>query len=97
MDLNHKFEKVYEKRSQVEVLGLRDEYYSEENKAAKRGILDESKSLMVLKYQTGYLGRQLRMESQRVFDELGVKIFNRWQLLSECYLDKLLKNMDYMK
>ena len=61
MDLNHKFEKVYEKRSQVEVLGLRDEYYSEENKAAKRGILDESKSLMVLKYQTGYLGRQLRM------------------------------------
>lgn len=37
------------------------------------------------------------MESQRVFDELGVKIYKRWQLLGSCYLDKLLKNVDYWK
>lgn len=29
VDLNHKFEKAYEKRCQVETLGLRDEYNSE--------------------------------------------------------------------
>ena len=63
----------------------------------KKGILEESKSLIVLKYQTGYLGRQVTTESQRVFDEMGVKMFNRWQLLSEYYQDKLTKNMDFWK
>lgn len=33
------------------------------------------------------------MESQRLFDELGVKIFHRWQMVGECHLDKLLKNL----
>lgn len=56
-------------------------------------MLEESKSLIVLKYQTAYIGRQLRMESQRLFDELGVKIFHRWQMVGECHLDKLLKNL----
>ena len=97
IDINHRFERTYEKRNQTEAVNIRESYNSEEAIGAKRGILEESRNLIVLKYQTGYVGRQVRMESQRVFDEMGVKIVNRWKMLGECYLDKLLKNMDYWK
>lgn len=93
VDINEKFEKTYEKRCHTEKIGINDSYNSEQTKGLKKGVLEESKSLIVLKYQTAYIGRQLRMESQRLFDELGVKIFHRWQMVGECHLDKLLKNL----
>lgn len=54
---------------------------SENAKLAKKSVLDESPSILVLKYQAGYFGYQVRQEGQRVFDELAVKTVIRWQTL----------------
>jgi hypothetical protein len=42
-------------------------------KNQKAGILNESKNIKVMKYQTGYLNNQLCKEGKRIFESIGAK------------------------
>ena len=53
--------------------------------------------MIVLKYQTGYMNKQVCKEGQRVFDQMGMKFLERWQKIGESYLDKNIKSLDYWK
>lgn len=59
----------------------------------KKGIVEESKNLIVLKYQVGYFNKQVCEEGFRVFTEMGRKFLERWKKLGESYMDTTLKSL----
>lgn len=87
--------KGYEKRLITEKISPDDGYNSEKARSGKEGILEESKNIIVLKYQVGYLGNQCRLEGNRVFDEMGYKLVSRWQSIASSYIDRYKKNIKY--
>ena len=68
IDIDNKLSKSYDKRIELEKVGHNDTYNSEKAKDGKRGVIDESRNIIVLKYQTGYFNKQVCKEGQRVFD-----------------------------
>ena len=89
--------KSYERRCQLEKVPENLAYNSEEARDGKRGIEEESRNLIVLKYQVGYMNRQVCEEGMRVFDNMGAKFLERWQKIGESYLDKNIKSIEYWK
>jgi hypothetical protein len=49
-------------------------YTSDKIKTYKIGVLQESKNILVMKYQTGFLSNQLCKEGNRVVESFGDKI-----------------------
>ena len=79
------------KRSETEKASLNNQiqpYCSEKYRQYKTGISEESKSIVVHKYQTAYLNNQVCAESQRFFELLGNKISIRWREIGKAYHQK---------
>lgn len=60
LDIEKKMQKNFDKRSIIEKTEYGDDYNSEKARHGKRGITEESKNILVLKYQVGYFGYQTR-------------------------------------
>lgn len=56
----------YLKRLLNEGVSPKDSYLSESNSTFKQGIREESKSILVLKYQAGYMQNQASSELHRI-------------------------------
>jgi hypothetical protein len=89
INIEKRMKKSYDKRSLTEKVGIGETYMSEQTRLSHKSVLEESPSLLVLRYQAGYLGRQVRLEGQRVFDELAVKTLRKWQALAQLFLKKM--------
>ena len=59
INIQQLFFKTYLKRSAYEKIDDNMPYTSDKIKNYKLGVLQESKNMLVLKYQTGYLSNQL--------------------------------------
>jgi hypothetical protein len=70
------FFKSYMKRSGSE--SASDSYTSTNLKSHKNGVLQESKSMTVLKYQLGYLSNIVCQESVRFFELMSDNFKAKW-------------------
>ena len=66
IDLQQSFFKNYLRRSVGEKIEENMPYTSDKLKPVKLGVLVESRSMLVLKYQTAFLSNQLCVEGNRV-------------------------------
>lgn len=71
--------RAYLKRKEYEKEDPKASYDSKQHAAFKLGVLEESRSFTVLKYQAGYLSNQVCLEAKRVFETLGMKTARRWE------------------
>ena len=67
------FFKAYLRRSAYDNIDEKMLYISDKLKHFKTGVMEESKSLHVLKYQAGFLSNQMCVEGHRVIETLGDK------------------------
>lgn len=56
--------------------------------------MEESKSIVVLKYQAGYLQAQASSELRRILVGLAGKIEGNWRVIGKKYLDQLAKSVN---
>ena len=91
------FTRHYLKRAEHEESGSTQPYTSDKLKYYKTGVLEESKNITVLKYQTAFINHQLCAESQRVLELMGEKINSKWNYISKKYLDRLSQSTHFWK
>ena len=66
VDVQQDFFKAYLKRSAYEAIDDKMPYTSDKIKTYKTGVLNESKNMLVFKYQAGFLSNQMCTEGYRV-------------------------------
>lgn len=73
---------------------LDNSYLSATYNEYKQSITEESKSILVLKYQAGYWQAQASSELQRIMTNMGIKTDEVWRKIAVKYLDQLAKSVN---
>lgn len=72
-------------------------YTSDKIKNSKISISEESKNILVLKYQAGYFSNQVCTEAKRIFETLSRKYKELWITNALKKQEQMMKSLDFWK